>query len=70
MLNWKKSEMDQWIYRAPPDARFTLKIAPKGDGRWAWSVFAGTADGPMATGLANSLGAAKNTAEQLLKRIS
>ena len=36
--------------------------------RWSWEVFSGDADSPMATGIANSLGAAKNVAEQFVKR--
>ena len=25
--------------RVPPDAVFTMKVQPKGDGRWTWEIF-------------------------------
>jgi hypothetical protein len=67
-MKWTKGAADQWICRVPPDARFTMKAFAKPDGRWSWEVFAGAAESPMATGIVGSLGAAKNAAEQFLKR--
>ena len=67
-MQWTKAAGDQWICRVPPGARFTLKVIPRSDRRWSWEVFSGDADSPMATGIANSLGAAKNVAEQFVKR--
>lgn len=69
-IPWKKHADGGWRCTVEPGERFALEVRPKGDGRWSWSVIAGAATAPMATGVANSLGAAKNTVEQLLKRIS
>ena len=69
-LTWKKDAAGAWNARVEPDARFTLKITPKGDGRWSWALFSGTTEAPMATGVANNIGAAKNTMEQLVKRLA
>jgi hypothetical protein len=52
----------------PPDARYTLKVYVKGDGRWSWEVFAGAALSPMATGIASNVGGAKKTAELFVTR--
>lgn len=46
----------------------SLRIEPKGDGRWAWQVLKDQADNPMATGVASSLGAAKTVTEQFARR--
>jgi hypothetical protein len=62
-IQWTRAGRDQWICRLPPDARYTLKVFVKGDGRWSWEVFAGAALSPMATGIAGNVGAAKKTAE-------
>ena len=67
-MQWKKAPRDVLICHVPPDARLTLKIFPKGDGRWTWQVFAGTAENAMATGIAASLGAAKNVVENFANR--
>jgi len=67
-MEWSKTGRDQWRCQVPPDARFTLKAQIKGDGRWTWEVFAGTAENPMASGIVNSLGAAKNAGEGFLIR--
>jgi hypothetical protein len=47
---------------------FVANVMPKGDGRWSWEVYADEARSPQATGVASSAGAAKATAEQLIKR--
>ncbi len=62
-LAWSKSG-DAWTCSVEP---FTMKVAPKGDGRWNWQVFKGSAN-PTASGVAASLGAAKTAAEQFVKR--
>ncbi len=46
----------------------SLRLTPTGDGRWNWQVFNGGAPNPMATGIANSLGAAKTVATQFAGR--
>lgn len=46
----------------------SVKIEPKGDGRWAWSIHTGDTPNPTATGLASSLAAAKNVVEQYVLR--
>jgi hypothetical protein len=66
-LWWTKGAANHWLCRVPPEARFTLKVFPKGDGRWSWEVFSGTTPDPMATGIVNSLGAAKAATERFLK---
>lgn len=68
-MQWKKAAGDRWTCVAP-EARFTLEVAPKGDGRWNWQVVAQGATNPMATGIARNLGAAKSVAEQLVRRSS
>lgn len=62
---WIKRTGDEWT--ATVD-RLSLKIRPKGDGRWSWQVFDGERVNPMATGVASSLGAAKTVTEQFVKR--
>lgn len=46
----------------------TALIETRRDGRLAWSVTQAEARSPMATGVANSLGAAKNVVEQFMMR--
>jgi hypothetical protein len=65
-MNWTKQGVD-WVCHVPP-ALFTMKVSPKGDGRWSWQVFAGANPNPTATGITSSLGAAKNVSEQFVKR--
>ena len=67
-MQWTRAGIDQWICRLPPDARYTLKVFVKGDGRWSWEVFAGTTKSPMATGIAANVGGAKKTAELFVTR--
>ncbi len=64
-IKWIKGAADAMSARVGP---FVIKVVPKGDGRWAWQVFSGQAENPTATGLASSLGAAKRTTEQFVKR--
>jgi hypothetical protein len=67
-MKWIKTGPDQWRCEVPPDARFTLKAFAKGDGRWTWEIYAAAATGPMAAGIVNSLGAAKNAIEGFMTR--
>ncbi len=65
ILQWTKDAKDVLTAKAGP---FTVKITPKGDGRFGWQIFSGEALNPTATGVSNSLGAAKTTTEQFVKR--
>lgn len=67
-LKWTKTGPDQWRCVVPPAARFTLKALIKGDGRWTWEVYAGTAENPMATGIVSTLGAAKHATGMFLTK--
>ncbi len=64
-IKWTKKPLDHWSASAGP---LSVKIQPKGDGRWNWQVFKGDQMNPMATGVANSLGAAKTVVEQFVNR--
>jgi hypothetical protein len=64
-MKWSKAAGDVWSCSAGP---FTMKVAPKGDGRWNWHVFTGGSTNPTATGIRPSLGAAKTAAEQFVGR--
>jgi hypothetical protein len=46
----------------------TARIETRRDGRLAWSITQAEARSAMATGVANSLGAAKTTVEQFMMR--
>ena len=65
ILQWTKDAKDVLTAHAGP---FTVKITPKGDGRFGWQIFTGDAHNPTATGVGASLGAAKTTTEQFVKR--
>ena len=64
-INWTKKSGDVWSGRAGP---LVLTIQPKGDGRWTWQVFDEGNPNPMASGVATSLGGAKNVVDQFVKR--
>lgn len=64
-LKWTKSPAGLVSCALGP---LSLRIEPKGDGRWAWQVYKDQADNPMATGVASSLGAAKTVTEQFARR--
>jgi hypothetical protein len=66
-MHWTKDGAG-WICRVPPGAVFTLKIQPKGDGRWTWEVFPRDRDRTIALGVVSSLGAAKATSENFVNR--
>lgn len=54
--------------RVGPDAVFTMKVKPKGDGRWTWEVFPRGRDHTVAAGIVSSLGAAKTISENFVSR--
>ena len=64
-IEWKKNAGDVLTARAGP---FSLQIHPQGDGRWAWQIHSGDTPNPTATGIAQSLGAAKTVSEQFVMR--
>lgn len=63
-LQWTKTHSD-WSTKGGP---LSAKIQPKGDGRWNWQILRDDQPNPMAAGVANSLGAAKNVVEQFVNR--
>jgi hypothetical protein len=64
MLAWTK-QANGWTGTEGP---FVVNVAPKGDGRWNWEVFADGSPNPTASGIGSSLGAAKTAGEQFVKR--
>jgi hypothetical protein len=56
---------DTWLSVVGP---LSVKVEPKGDGRWAWFIHTGGAPNPTAMGIAASLAAAKNVVEQYVLR--
>jgi hypothetical protein len=64
MISWKR-QATTWRGAEGP---FVVNVSPKGDGRWNWEIFADEGPNPTATGIGNSLGAAKNATEQFVKR--
>lgn len=64
MFAWKKKDDGFTVTIGP----FVANVMPKGDNRWNWEVFADNATGSQASGVASSTGAAKRTAEELIKR--
>lgn len=64
-MDWTKAPKDHWSCQAGP---FSLKVGPKGDGRWNWQVFKEGTANAVASGVAASLGAAKTATEQFAKR--
>lgn len=45
-----------------------MKVQPKGDGRWMWSIWSGDTPSPAATGVASSFGAARAAADNYASR--
>ena len=56
---------DVWTALVGP---LSVRIEPKNDGRWSWSIHTRDTPNPTATGLASSLAAAKNVVEQYVLR--
>ena len=67
-MTWTKSAGDRWTKAPAEGGRFSIKVYPRGDGRWVWEVFAAGAVNPTATGIARNLGAAKSVSEQFVQR--
>ena len=65
-IQWKTNAGDLLTAQVGP---FSLKVQPQGDGRWAWEIHSGDTPNPAATGIARSLGAAKNVTEQFVKGV-
>lgn len=65
-IDWKKARDGKTVTATV--GPLLLKLAQTGDGRWAWQVFNGGAQNPMASGVAGSLGAAKTVTTQLANR--
>jgi hypothetical protein len=64
-MDWSKGPDGAASCTAGP---FSLKITPKGDGRWNWQVFREGIANAVASGVAASLGAARTATEQFAKR--
>jgi hypothetical protein len=64
-IHWTKGQTGAFDARMEP---FTMKVDPKGDGRWNWQVLKDATRHPVATGIASSAGAAKTACEQFVKR--
>ncbi len=65
-MKWRKTTgKDLWTVQAGP---YLVTIEATGDGRFKWSIISGDKPNPEATGVGNSLGAAKNSCENFVKR--
>jgi hypothetical protein len=64
-MKWRKNHSDVWSAQVGP---YAIKIEPKGDGRYAWTITNGGKPNPEATGVRPSLGAAKTACEQFVNR--
>ena len=63
-LEWKKAAQGAW---SAESTDLKLQVEPKGDGRWSWWV-SRIGAAPMASGVASSLGAAKDASARFAKR--
>ena len=66
-MQWRKDGAG-WVCRVAPDTVFTMKVQPKGDGRWNWEVYPRGGDRTIAGGVVSSLGAAKTICENFANR--
>ncbi len=66
-FQWTK-DGDGWISRAGDGPIFTMRLRPKGDGRWDWEIVRGDSKPVIATGIVSSLGAAKTIAANFVNR--
>jgi hypothetical protein len=66
-MKWNK-DGSGWRCVVAPDAVFTMKVQPKGDGRWTWEVFPRGGERTIAGGIVSSLGAAKTISENFANR--
>ena len=65
-MHWAKDGAG-WVCRVNRDAVFTMKVQPKGDGRWTWEVYP-QEDRTIARGIVSTLGAAKMVCENFANR--
>jgi hypothetical protein len=65
-MKWTKDGAG-WICRVA-EGVFTMKVQPKGDGRWNWEVYPQGKDRTIAGGVVSSLGAAKTISENFVNR--
>lgn len=63
-IRWTKAGDGLTAHAGP----FVMTVAPKGDGRWNWSVVKEGIVNPVATGIARSAGQAKTVAENFVNR--
>ena len=66
-MHWTKDGAG-WVCRVPPEAIFTMKVQPKGDGRWTWEIVRQGGDRTIAGGIVSTLGAAKTISENFANR--
>jgi hypothetical protein len=64
LIQWKRGLNEAWSGAAGP---FEVMIEHKADGRWAWQIFK-NGGRASASGVASSLGGAKNVTEGIVKR--
>ena len=57
-----------FISRVGEGPIFTMRVRPKGDGRWVWEIVRGESAPVVATGVVASLGAAKTVAVNFVTR--
>jgi hypothetical protein len=67
-MDWKKTGAKGWLCEIAPDARFTVTVTGLADGRWTWKITARGTDNAMASGIVATVGAAKHSSEQFLKK--
>jgi hypothetical protein len=63
-IRWTKTGEDSTARVGP----FVMKLTPKGDGRWVWTIWRGETANPAATGVGSSAGAARTAAENYVNR--
>jgi hypothetical protein len=66
-MKWTKDGAG-WICRVGDGPVFTMKVQPKGDGRWNWEVYPKAGNRTVAGGVVSSLGAAKTISENFVNR--
>jgi hypothetical protein len=66
-MKWTKDGTG-FVCLVPPAAVFTLRVKPKGDGRWTWEVYPRGREHTVASGVSGAVGAAKATSENFARR--
>lgn len=65
-MKWTKEPAEAWSLKA---TLFTALVKPTRDGRWTWEVFKeGGSANAAATGVSQSMNAAKRTVENFVTR--